>query len=236
MAAAPGTYPPDHVAMFQGNIDDDFRLGIKLTRKTVKLFSEFYSSDIIIASPFGLRRAIDADGGDFLSLVEMLVIDQVDAISMQNWDHLQLCLSHLNQLPKASHDTDFSRVKPWFLDGHAKYLRQSIMLSPYESPEMRSLFSSYTNVAGKIRTRHLWPPLAVPEGIKQIFSQFECANPQSEPDKRFEYFTTQIFPSVMKSAVQSSNTVIFVPSYFDFVRLRHWLRQQSNVSFATLFE
>jgi len=235
-AAEPGTYPPDHVAMFQGNIDDDFRLGIKLTRKSIKLFSEFYSSDIIIASPFGLRRAIEADGGDFLSSIEMLVIDQVDAISMQNWDHLLFCLSNLNQLPKASHDTDFSRVKPWFLDGHAKYLRQSIMLSPYENPEMRALFNSYSNVAGKIRTRSLWPALAVPEGIKQTFSQFECNNPQSEHDKRFEYFTTQLFPAVMKSAVQSSNTVIFVPSYFDFVRVRHWLRQQPSVSFAVLFE
>lgn len=57
--APPGTYPPDHVDMFQGNIDDDFRVGIKMTRKSLKLFSEFYSSDIIIASPFGLRRAIE---------------------------------------------------------------------------------------------------------------------------------------------------------------------------------
>ena len=61
LEAEPGAYPADHVAMFQGNIDDDFRLGIKLTRRSLKLFSEFYSSDIIIASPFGLRRVIDSE-------------------------------------------------------------------------------------------------------------------------------------------------------------------------------
>jgi U3 small nucleolar RNA-associated protein 25 len=62
VSAEPGTYPPDHVEMFKGNVDDDFRVGLKLTRKSVKLFSEFYASDVIFASPFGLRRSIEKDG------------------------------------------------------------------------------------------------------------------------------------------------------------------------------
>ncbi len=59
--AEPGTYPRDHVETFKGNVDDNFRVGIKMTRKSVKMFSEFYDSDIVIASPLGLRRSIEKE-------------------------------------------------------------------------------------------------------------------------------------------------------------------------------
>ena len=60
-SAPPGTYPADHVDMFKGNIDDSFRVGIKVTRKSVKLFSDFYQCDIILASPLGLRMSIEKE-------------------------------------------------------------------------------------------------------------------------------------------------------------------------------
>lgn len=52
-------YPRDHRETFQGNIDDTFRVGMKITRKSIKLYSEFYQSDLIIASPLGLRTSIE---------------------------------------------------------------------------------------------------------------------------------------------------------------------------------
>ena len=51
----------------------------------------------------------------------------------------------------------------------AAYLRQSILLSAFETPETRSLFNSnLKNVAGKIRTEKRWNPIEVPDGIDQV--------------------------------------------------------------------
>ena len=90
----------------------------------------------------------------------------------------------------------------------AAYLRQSIFLTAYETPETRSLFNTLKNVEGKIRTERRWLPVSVPQGIEQVgavfslarlrlnwsqeFIQFDCANPQNEADRRFSYFTTQV--------------------------------------------
>ncbi|THH30402.1 hypothetical protein EUX98_g3765 [Antrodiella citrinella] len=216
--AEPGLYPKDHVEILGGNVDDSFRVGIKMTRKSVKLFAEFYGCDIIFASPLGLRMSIQKEkSADFLSSIEMLIVDQMDALTMQNWDHVQFVMSHMNQLPKESHNADFSRIKPWYLDGHAAFLRQSIFMTAYETPETRSLFSSLKNVAGK------------------EFSRFDCSSPQDEADKRFSHFTTQTMPAVLKSAVKSVNTVIFVPSSFDFIRVHNYFRR-ANLQFTVLSE
>ncbi|KAI0675384.1 digestive organ expansion factor [Trametes maxima] len=237
-SAEPGMYPRDHVEMFKGNVDDSFRLGVKMTRKSVKLFAEFYGCDLIIASPLGLRMSIEKEkSADFLSSIEVLIVDQMNALTMQNWDHVQFVLSHLNQLPKESHDVDFSRIKPWYLDGHSSYLRQTILLSAYETPETRALYNhSLKNVAGRVRTERRWSPVDVPEGIDQQFIQFDCSTPRDEPEKRFQYFATQLLPGVLKSAVQSANTVVFVPSSFDFIRVHNHFRKHVGVSFAVLSE
>ncbi|KAI0295813.1 hypothetical protein B0F90DRAFT_1748553 [Multifurca ochricompacta] len=174
-SADPDAYPRDHVETFEGNPDDNFRVGLKLTRKSVRLFTEFYGSDIIIASPLGLRLSIEKEKNfDFLSSIEILVVDQVDVLTMQNWEHSQFVFSHLNQIPKESHDTDFSRIKPWYLDGYAAYLRQTVILSAYETPEIRSLYNqSLKNLAGKLRTFRRWVPVRVPEGLNQVSHLFK---------------------------------------------------------------
>lgn len=54
--------PDDFEKMFEGNIDDCFRIGLSIMRKAVKLYSHFYASDILIASPLGLRTILGSDG------------------------------------------------------------------------------------------------------------------------------------------------------------------------------
>ena len=46
----------------------------------------------------------------------------------------------------------------------------------------------------------------------------------------------QLLPSVLKSAVQSSNTVVFVPSSFDFIRVHNYFRKHAGVPFTVLSE
>jgi U3 small nucleolar RNA-associated protein 25 len=52
------------------------------------LYADFYSADIIVASPLGLRVIVGAEGEeardfDFLASVELLIVDQADIFLMQ---------------------------------------------------------------------------------------------------------------------------------------------------------
>lgn len=53
-----------------------------------QLYADFYSSDIIVASPLGLRMIVGAEGEaerdyDFLASIEVLILDQTEIFLMQ---------------------------------------------------------------------------------------------------------------------------------------------------------
>lgn len=54
---------------------------------------------------------------DFLSSIELVIVDQADVILTQNWEHLLNVFACINQKITTSHDTDFSRVRHCYLDG-----------------------------------------------------------------------------------------------------------------------
>jgi U3 small nucleolar RNA-associated protein 25 len=85
----------------------------------------------------------------------------------------------------------------------------------------RSLLGQYSNQRAHIHA--------------QNFIQFDCSSAKDELEKRVSHFTNQLLPPVLKSAVQSANTVILVPSSLDFVRIQNHFRKQ-QLSFAVLSE
>ncbi|KAK9479923.1 hypothetical protein V1514DRAFT_326883 [Lipomyces japonicus] len=234
----PAGKPEDFRQFFQGNNDDNFRIGIKFTRKTIKLYTEFYNSDLIIASPLGLRLSIGdvtdkKRDFDFLSSIEIVILDQADALLMQNWEHVLHIFKHLNLIPKDPHGCDFSRIRNWYLDGQANYLRQTLILSQFVTPEINALLTQHChNVSGKIKYRPYYSGILGDIGgkISHAFVKVYSTSPQEDPDKKFKYFISKALPSIVRTASASQGgTVIFVASYGDYVRIRNYLEQERQI-------
>ena len=87
------------------------------------------------------------------------------------------------------------------------------------------------------RVHHFVSPFCLRANVDdtQNFIQFDCLSAKDELEKRFSHFADQLLPTVLKSAVQSANTVVFVPSSLDFTRIQNHFRKQ-QVSFAVLSE
>ncbi|RMY69519.1 hypothetical protein D0863_06400 [Hortaea werneckii] len=251
--------PEDYRELFDGNNDNSFLTAIKFTRKTMKYFSAFYTSDIILASPLGLRRIIENEDKkkqdwDFLSSIEVLILDQVDAMQMQSAENIEVVMRHLNLQPRSAHGTDFNRVRPFYLDNHARHFRQTILFTAYLTPETNRLFNtSMQNLAsGKAKLTPTYPGGAITApslsglGVKQTFSRFPAPTPSSDPDARFKYFTTAVLPTLLRlpnttspDNTSSKGILLYIPSYFDFLRLRNYFAtatQTQHISFGTIHD
>ncbi|XP_017236482.1 protein NUCLEOLAR FACTOR 1 isoform X1 [Daucus carota subsp. sativus] len=234
--------PSDFQALFGGNNNDHFMIGIKFTRRSMKLYNDFYSSDMIVASPLGLITKIgEAEinkekDTDYLSSIEVLVIDHADVIAMQNWSHVSTVFEKLNRIPSKQHGTDIMRIRPWYLDGQAKFYRQSIILGSHLNPDINAVFNrNCHNYRGKVKLDYdhkgVLPKVLLQ--VRQIYQRFDAESIVDVDDARLAYFSQKVFPKI-KDSIQGG-TMIFISSYFEFVRLRNFLKSQ-DASFCLLGE
>ncbi|KYK71101.1 hypothetical protein TGPRC2_270960 [Toxoplasma gondii TgCatPRC2] len=158
---AKGKKPEDFVNIFKGNDNDRFRLGIRVAQNSLVLYSPFYASDILIASPLGLRMIVGVQGEekrefDFLSSLEMVIIDRADVISMQNWAFLKDCLAAVNLPPVSYTSFDIRRLRPSLMAGVGASDRQTLIFSHGRDAKIQGLFKQFcSNRRGVL---HLFDP------------------------------------------------------------------------------
>eukprot|EP00559_Dactyliosolen_fragilissimus_P002504 CAMPEP_0184864512 /NCGR_PEP_ID=MMETSP0580-20130426/15237_1 /TAXON_ID=1118495 /ORGANISM="Dactyliosolen fragilissimus" /LENGTH=797 /DNA_ID=CAMNT_0027363341 /DNA_START=34 /DNA_END=2427 /DNA_ORIENTATION=+ len=239
------------------NSDDDFKIGLQISsadmdkkkkkknmKKHLKLFSEFYHSDLIIASPLGLKIALtdneDADRDmDFLSSIEICLVEKCDILMMQNWDHVNTVLQCLNQQPKRTNRTDFSRVRHYFLSGHGSSWRQLIFTSRFEDPFINASFKR--NSKCRVGVTNMRSRISVDEAsickiqisLRQTFQRIPCDSISSQGNDRISYFSDKVLPKLL--GTRQKNTLVFIPSYFDFISVRNLLLKR-EASFVSITE
>lgn len=242
----------------QGNNDDSFQLGLSFARKSVRFYSEYHQSDLIIASPLGLRQQLgdevveldDAElaqdvklSTDFLSSIEVCVVDSVSLMLMQNVDHLRHVLQAVNVQPKEAPNADFARVREWNLSFLGSYFRQNIVLAHGLDPALnhlvRTCSRNWRGVLTYVRKHDAALGTCsitrvVPQ-IKQIFQRIDLHRENAlagslraaeEVELRFAYFQKHIFEPLLDHP--KKHVLIFIPSYLDYVRVRNLFHETTN--------
>ncbi|GFS21628.1 U3 small nucleolar RNA-associated protein 25 [Elysia marginata] len=223
----------DFKKLFEGNTDDNFRIGLSVSKKSLRLYSPFYESDIILASPLGLRMIIGLEGDkeqdfDFLSSIEVMIADQMDVFLMQNWDHFLHTCKHMHMQPREPHGVDFSRVRMWSIDGWSKHFRQTLMFSSVLLPEILTIFNKHChNYTGKVLVQRNNLAGTIKSSVSdapQIFHRISCGSPDSLSQRKakFEYLKKKVIPYHTSAGMKQ--TLIFC-NYFSFVHLRNYFRE-----------
>jgi len=225
--------PDDFKKMFEGNTDDNFRVGLNVSKNTVHLYSQFYDADIILASPLGLRAVIGLEGDkdrdfDFLSSIELLLVDQTDVFLMQNWDHFTHVMKHLHLQPREFHGVDFSRVRMWAINGWSKFYRQTIIMTSVILPEILTVFNKMCfNFSGKVMVHRDPEKGTIQSSLydsPQFFHRVACESPNglSQRLAKFEYLKKKVIPYHRSAGMKQ--TLIYC-NYHSFVQLRNYFRE-----------
>ena len=237
------------------SMDDCFRMGINISffENKMKLYSPFDESDIILASPLGLKLATPSDSDkafknskvyDFLSSIEIFLMDFSEVFIYQNLEHLNEILSFINKPPKNNQNiVDINRIKEVYANNYGEYLRQNIIISHFKCLDIDvSINDISKNINGKVLFDG--PYENQTELIKKEFSEkYNYMNSkeyeiryefkilrdlkgEDDFDEKFNYFTKNIWQNLYESF--EKHTIIFISSTFDYLRLKSFFKQKSK--------
>lgn len=190
----------------------------------------------------GLRTIIGVEGEperdyDFLASIELLIFDQMEIFTMQNWSHILHLMNHMHLQPKETHGADYFRVRTWSLNGLAKYYRQTLMFSSIVLPEFNAIFNRRCfNYAGKIKTSNLITRGSISDvfvNLPNVFQKIPCDDFSQLSEDRLRFFGNEVLPRHRESSMKQ--TLVFISSYFEYVRLRNYFKR-NDVDFVQACE
>ena len=238
------------------SMDDCFRLGINISffENKMKLYTPFDESDIIIASPLGLKLAKPSDNDksfknskvyDFLSSIEIFLMDFSEVFIYQNMEHLNEILSFLNKSPKNNQNiVDINRIKENYANNYGEYLRQNIIISQFKCIDIDAAINDICkNINGKILLNGPYD-----NQITLLKNEFEekyrllssdnyeiryefkilrdLKKDEEDFEEKFNYFTKNIWQNLYESF--EKHTIIFVSSTFDYMILKSFFKKKSK--------
>ncbi|KAK7071363.1 hypothetical protein SK128_001398 [Halocaridina rubra] len=231
----------DFHEIFTGNSNEEFKLGIKVTKQTLKLYTGFFESDIIIASPLGLRclmgtTDLESDEIDFLTSIEVLIIDQADVLLMQNWEHILILMEFMNKPPHNIHklDTDLSRIRMWTLDGYAAMYRQTVLFASTHIDHNRAVINKCKTFTGRVQVLNAVKAGTVQEIVAEAELILTRVVGMRDPDARFKYFVNEVLPQYKGN--RRIGVMVYIPDYCDYVRLVKHLKDDGGTSFTSINE
>eukprot|EP00434_Breviolum_minutum_P004543 symbB.v1.2.004007.t1/scaffold225.1/size261367/8 len=135
----------------------------------MRLYAPFHKADILICSPLGLRQITGAEGErkrefDFLSSIEVCIVDRADVLRMQNWEHVQEVMQVVNRKPQGLGSIDISCLRHQLADGRAREFRQTVITSNGQCLDADALFKlSCTPVSTAAPEKSLAARLRAPQ-------------------------------------------------------------------------
>lgn len=232
------THPQDWLETFGGNSDSDFKTGIRFffNESKVSLFQEISKSQVVIASPLALSLFNEKN---FMSSIEVLVLDSIDVLMMQHPDRFAQVLYGLNTLPKTVDQTDWSHLRKYCADNNHKKMRQSIGYGRVLTPEIYNLYSKhFENIRGQLIIRPLnYPRVLLPlaqTDIQRVFKKMNIVSGVST-NSRVELIGETVYKTFVEKVVPmikqwrneeesvAKRTIIYFVSTFRFFPARKLL-------------
>ncbi|GBE62263.1 U3 small nucleolar RNA-associated 25 isoform X1 [Babesia ovata] len=215
----------DYIETFSGNQDDAFKMGLRYQGGMLHLYTPFYTSDIIVTSPLGIKIMMqEEDEYDFLSSIEVLLIDRMDVLKFQNWHFFIEVFEKLNRPLKKWRDADLSRLRVSTMDGQSEVYRQTVGVSCTQHFVFNAFFKRLVNRRGSIKLSYVPPQDFVLLGsqlrVKQLFIKVAATSVSGADAALLNYFLKNMLNSIQGIG----GVLVVLGDYTHFLRVKKELK------------